>query len=194
VGESHNLPILIGDLNCVQGVLDTMVNFKAKVCRPLADFLATFPVVDSFRHCHPNAKENIFRRPGVAPSCLDRAYLPGHYFSSLLSVRNVATTSDHAALCLSFGGVLARHLAPPPQPEANWKFNSAGARLWSCFSGTMAGGFGGQASGDVLSRLVGWSGQTLLLCFLPEFLQDGGPQTERDSQFLPGGSGLCPQG
>ncbi len=73
--EARCLPLVIGDFNCVQGALDTTANFKSKVCRPLGDFLASFNLVDSFRASHPAAREYRFRRPGVVPSRLDRAYL-----------------------------------------------------------------------------------------------------------------------
>ncbi len=43
VTEAKSLPVVVGDFNCVQEALDTTTNHRAKVCRPLQDFLATFP-------------------------------------------------------------------------------------------------------------------------------------------------------
>ncbi len=126
VTETQRLPVVIGDCNCVQEALNTTANFRSKVCRPLGDFLASFNLVDSFRACHPAAREYTFRRPGVAPSRLDRAYLPASLLPSLVSVWHPATTSDHAALCLSFSGSLGgRGLPPPPTPTSYWKLNSS---------------------------------------------------------------------
>jgi hypothetical protein len=71
--------------------------------------------VDVFRACHPLAREYTFRRPGLAPSRLDRAYIPPTLLSDVVSVWHVATTSDHSALCASFRGVLAA--GPPPLPH-----------------------------------------------------------------------------
>jgi exonuclease III len=67
VAEAKPPPVVIGDFNCVQEALDTTANHRAKVCRPLADFLAAFLLVDVFRSCHPTAREYTFRRPGMAP-------------------------------------------------------------------------------------------------------------------------------
>jgi hypothetical protein len=86
VADSCNLPIVIGDFNCVLEAVDTTANHRAKVCRALADFLVAFPVVDSFRFCHPGDKEYTFHRLGVAPSRLDRAYVPGAYLPSLIEI------------------------------------------------------------------------------------------------------------
>jgi hypothetical protein len=74
--------------------VDTTANHRAMVCIALAEFLGTFPVVDSFRFCHPQDREYTFRRPGVAPSRLDRAYVHGAYLSLVGAVWHVATTSD----------------------------------------------------------------------------------------------------
>jgi hypothetical protein len=71
--------------------------------------------VDIFRACHPLAREYTFRRPGLAPSRLDRAYVPPALVGETVSVWHVATTSDHSALCASFRGVLAAGPPPPPQ-------------------------------------------------------------------------------
>jgi exonuclease III len=64
VTEAKSLPVVVGDFNCVQDALDTTINYRAKVCRPLQDFLATFPLVDVFRACHPLAREYTFRSQG----------------------------------------------------------------------------------------------------------------------------------
>jgi hypothetical protein len=122
VTEAKSLPVVVGDFNCVQDALDTTINHRAKVCRPLQDFLATFPLVDVFRVCHPLAREYTFRRPGLAPSRLDRAYIPPFLLSDVVSVWHVATTSDHSALCASFRGALAA-APPPPAPKSYWKLN-----------------------------------------------------------------------
>ncbi len=87
IAESRNLPLVVGDFNCVQDALDTTANFRSKVCRPLADLLSTFPLLDCFRHFHPSAREYTFCRPGVAPSRLDRAYVPGPLLSSVSAMR-----------------------------------------------------------------------------------------------------------
>jgi hypothetical protein len=119
-------PTVISDFNCVQKAFDTTTNHRAKICRPLADFLATFPLVDGFRFCHPGAREYTFWRPGVAPSRLDRAYIPGPLIHEVVSMWRVATTSHHSSLCVSFGGALAR-LPPssPPTPDSYWKLNAS---------------------------------------------------------------------
>jgi exonuclease III len=62
VTEAKSLPVVIGDFNCIQEALDTTANHRAKVCKPLQDFLATFPLVDVFRSCHPLAREYTFQR------------------------------------------------------------------------------------------------------------------------------------
>ncbi len=50
IAKSPNLPVVIGDLIFFKEALDTMSNHKSKVCRPIADFLSIFPLVDCFRH------------------------------------------------------------------------------------------------------------------------------------------------
>jgi endonuclease/exonuclease/phosphatase family metal-dependent hydrolase len=126
VTGSCDLPVLIGDFNCVQDALDTTANHKSKFCRPLDDFLRTFPLLDAFRHLHPRAREFRFCRPGVAHSLLDRAYLPRALMSSVVSVAHLATTSDHAALVVALSGSpLGQQPPSPPAPESYWKLNSS---------------------------------------------------------------------
>ncbi len=126
IAESRNLPLVVGDFHCVQDALDTTANFRSKVCRPLADLLSTFPLLDCFRHFHPSAREYTFRRPGVAPSRLDRAYVLGPLLSSVSAMRQLSSTSDHAALLVSFGTPLGVQMAsPPPRSESYWKLNAS---------------------------------------------------------------------
>ncbi len=85
----------------------------SKVCRPLADLLSAFPLVDCFRHFHPSVRQYTFRRPGVAPSRLDRAYVPPLLLSSVSSVTHLPTTSDHAVGLLWDSLGSASGLPPP---------------------------------------------------------------------------------
>ncbi len=124
VAESRNLLVLVGDFYCVQDSLDTTANFKSKFCRPLGDFLNTFPFLDAFRHFHPSAREYTFCWPGAAPSRLDRAYIPRALLASVVSVSHLETTSDHAALVVSFAGSPLGQRTPP-SPETYWKLNSS---------------------------------------------------------------------
>jgi hypothetical protein len=70
----------------------------------LGDFLNTFPLLDAFRHFHSSAREYTFCRPGVAPSWLDKAYIPRALLASVVSMSHLATTSDYATLVVSFAG------------------------------------------------------------------------------------------
>jgi exonuclease III len=117
ITDSRSLPLVVGDFNCVQEALDTTANFRSKVCRPLVDLLSAFPLVDCFRHFHPSVREYTFRRPGVAPSRLDRAYVPPLLLPSVSSVAHLPTTSDHAALLVSFRTPLGVQMASPPPPR-----------------------------------------------------------------------------
>jgi hypothetical protein len=153
MAESHNLPIMLGDFNGVQEAVDTMANYRAKVCRSLADFLTSFPAINSFRFCHPGDREYTLRRPGVAPSRLDRAYVPGTHLPLIGAVCQVPTTSDHSALCLSFKGSLAAALPASPPPGVLLEvqpLSGDGAGFWSSFSGSEAGIASGEASKFVL--------------------------------------------
>jgi hypothetical protein len=100
-----------------------MANHRAKVCRALADFLGTFPVVDSFRFCHPQDREYTFIRPGVAPSLMSLGPICPWWerCGMWLSLRT------HSALYLSFKGSLSVSLPPFPLPPSH---TGSSMHLW----------------------------------------------------------------
>lgn len=119
-----NLPILIGDFNCVLDRSDTMENFNAKKCAPLADLINLFSYSDALRVLHPRKLGMwTFSRPGISASRLDRVYLPDSLRDQLTSVEHYATISDHKLV-----EVVLTSNFPVQGPRVQspyWKFNTS---------------------------------------------------------------------
>ena len=118
-----NLPILIGDFNCILSPNDCTDNFRAKNCPALKDLVDLFGYEDGFRVLHPQVVEFTFNRPHMTPTRLDRVYLPGHLRNLVLSVEHFSLLSDHRALSIELDVEAA---GPTPRPEPTyWKLNTS---------------------------------------------------------------------
>ena len=115
------LPILLGDFNCILKRDDTTANFGSKFCRPLHDLVNVMNYTDAWTHLHPGVVEFTFFRRGVAPSRLDRIYVPGHLVSEIQSIRHQATTSDHRAVIMGLNLDTVNYI--PERHSAYWKLN-----------------------------------------------------------------------
>jgi len=115
------LPIIMGDFNCIINACDTTENYVQKQCIPLKDLVNLFKYKDSFNHVNPGIQEYTYHRRGVAPSRLDRAYIPEHLVGELEEAYHQATLSDHRAIVVK----LKRIYSPPIQRKESpyWKLN-----------------------------------------------------------------------
>ena len=115
------LPIIMGDFNCIINACDTTENYVQKQCIPLKDLVNLFKYKDSFNHVNPGIQEYTYHRRGVAPSRLDRAYIPEHLVGELEEAYHQATLSDHRAIVVK----LNRIYSPPIQRKESpyWKLN-----------------------------------------------------------------------
>ena len=118
-----NLPILIGDFNCVLSPEDCEYNYKAKTCPALKELVTLFQYTDMFRSLHPQAIEFTFYRPHLSPSRLDRIYAPNNLKELVSSVQHMSLLSDHKALILELNIPAA---AITPKTKASyWKLNTS---------------------------------------------------------------------
>ena len=89
--------IIGGDYNCLLKGIDVEggVGFQSKKCKELADIVASFDLVDSFRALHPHKQEFTFYRPGNAASRLDKFYISSKLRPLVLSCSHHPSLSDH---------------------------------------------------------------------------------------------------
>lgn len=118
-----NLPILIGDFNCILSPMDCTDNFRAKNCPALKDLTDLLNYSDGFRVLHPEVIDFTFYRPHLTPSRLDRVYLPGHLKDLAISVDHFSLLSDHKALSIELN-IAAGVNSPRTQPSY-WKLNTS---------------------------------------------------------------------
>ena len=117
-----NLPILIGDFNCVTNRIDTTENFNLKKCEALSDLVNLFGYSDGFRTLYPNDIQFTFVRPHMAPSRLDRVYLPPLWKEKVMEVNHFPTLSDHKGLEVTLDAQAP--VRQPRVPSPYWKLNA----------------------------------------------------------------------
>ena len=110
----NNLPILLGDFNCLTSPLDTENNFANKKCDALNDLVNTLNYSDGFRLFQPQAASYTFFRRGAAASRLDRVYLPAHLVQDITQCEHFPYISDHKGV-----KCILRHsnFVNPPLPK-----------------------------------------------------------------------------
>ena len=122
-------PVIIGDFNCVQELIDYTPGPARRACPSLASILRDFSYTDAFRALHPVARIYSFHRRGNPAARLDRAYLPPILESRPRVARYIPTTSDHSAFLLRLETVgLAILPSLGPRQASNslyWKLNSS---------------------------------------------------------------------
>ena len=116
-----NLPLIMGDFNCVISRIDTTENFNIKKCDALSELVRLFQYTDGFRKLHPNEIEFTFSRPYMSPSRLDRVYLPPRWEGKVISVSHFPTLSDHKGVLITLEGTPPPRDPKPPTPY--WKLN-----------------------------------------------------------------------
>ena len=98
----NNLPILVGDFNCVLNEKDTELNFNQKKCPPLRDLIDTFNYIDLFRKYYPDVTSYTFSRPHLSRSRLDRIYVPEYLSNLTVDIEHLPSFSDHKFVFASF--------------------------------------------------------------------------------------------
>ena len=120
--SKNRLPILIGDFNCILKPSDTTANFQRKQCKPLENLIHLF----GYKDCHEilNLPSDFtFYRNGLAPSRLDRVYIPEYLVSQILNLEYLPTTSDHKAVKIELDIQIC---APINRNKcAYWKLNTS---------------------------------------------------------------------
>ena len=104
---SRNLPVILGDFNCILENKDAANNPQQKKCESLRQLINLYKYVDIYREVYPNNIVYTFIRNNSA-SRLDRIYVPGEIVSNCRVVELIpAPFSDHSGmtLVLNVGGV-----------------------------------------------------------------------------------------
>jgi len=104
---SRNLPVILGDFNCILENKDAANNPQQKKCEALRQLINLYKYVDIYREVYPNNIVYTFIRNNSA-SRLDRIYVPGSKVADCGEVELVpAPFSDHTGmtLILRVGGI-----------------------------------------------------------------------------------------
>ena len=119
----NNLPILIGDFNCVIHRNDTMENYNLKKCDALRDIVTLFNYSDSLNVFYPHLLGQwTFSRPGMSPSRLDRVYLPPNLTPNLVGYTASPTLSDHRMVEVALD--IQGPVRGPRNRSPYWKLNT----------------------------------------------------------------------
>ncbi len=124
----NNLPILVGDFNCVIDAKDHANSNDGhnRFSYPLKNIISLYNLIDAYRVLHPTTVRFSWHRKGFASARLDRVYLPPILEARPRVARYIPTTSDHHAFMLKmdmtgFGTTAAKR----PPAHFYWKFNSS---------------------------------------------------------------------
>lgn len=125
LSHRDNLPILLGDFNCILHRSDTTANFEAKNCPALTDLIRLFNYTDVHQLLKPHTLGDwTFSRPGGVASRLDRVYIPLSLVGDVSSIEHLPTLSDHRLVIVEITGNVP---VPPIRAAAHqpyWKLNS----------------------------------------------------------------------
>ena len=119
--QEENLPILIGDWNCITHAEDAEQNQQRKISLDLRTLIQILEYTDAFKALNQR-NDYTFQRSNMSASRLDRAYLPPEWKHNLVSCQHFPSLSDHKALHISLN-------QPDNQPRTEkrqtyWKLNT----------------------------------------------------------------------
>jgi exonuclease III len=119
------LPVVVGDFNCILSNIDAANNPQQKKCEVLARLMSSFDYVDIFRSFYPNLSLYTFIRPNSA-SRLDRIYVPQYLVQSCdLPEIIPAAFSDHSAVTVSLTVTGVQHAEVRRRSKSYWKLNNS---------------------------------------------------------------------
>ena len=120
--QEDKLPILIGDWNCIIRRQDVESNPQRKLSPELKQLIEIYKYVDCHIKVHGQDISYTFQRQYMAPSRLDRAYIPEQWAEKVQDCEHIPSLSDHKALAITIDAT-----SPLPKREARctyWKLNT----------------------------------------------------------------------
>ena len=119
--QEARLPILIGDWNCITRNQDTESNPQRKISQELKQLLQQYNYADCHIKANGDEISYTFQRQHMAPSRLDRAYVPEPWHEKIVESKHIPSLSDHKALAIPLD--MPTNVPRKTSRQTYWKLN-----------------------------------------------------------------------